>query len=129
MRISRTFLLLDSNEMSVTDILEKMNTHMRKHLSEPWFSYIQSGRKRVEGRLYKEPWISVSPGTEIEWYNEDKKCICIVDKIIQYDSFKQMLISEGLEQAFKIYRQYFSEQEESNGVVAIHLHLNESYRT
>lgn len=104
---------------------------IRKHVSEPWFSYISSGQKKIEGRLNREPWSKLQPGDKIEWYNCNRTHLSTVVRVIKYRSFKEMIESEGLEailpdvfsteEGVRIYRQYFTEEDERDGVLAIHL--------
>lgn len=42
-----------------------------EHVSEPWFSLILLGIKKVEGRLNKGRFGEMKEGDIIEWYNDD----------------------------------------------------------
>ncbi|EAY14327.1 Archaea-specific enzyme related to ProFAR isomerase, putative [Trichomonas vaginalis G3] len=92
-----------------------------KHLSEPWFSYVEQGKKTIEGRLEREEWSKIKPGDIIEFYNSDtgsKRAfqVKVVD-IKKYSSFKSLINTEGLnnilpgvtslEEGIKIYEKIY----------------------
>lgn len=110
-----------------------------EHLSEPWFTEIYEGRKTIEGRKNKGRFANMKIGDVIKWYNEDdgyKFCYCIIVNIKKYNTFRDLLIYEGLQNCLpmvndieigvSIYRHYYSEEDEINyGVLAIELSLIE----
>jgi ASC-1-like (ASCH) protein len=63
----------------------------KKHLSQPWFDYIKSGEKTIEGRLNKDFWSNININDIIIWYNDaigtfgDNNC---------YKSFKTKIIKK-----------------------------------
>ena len=109
---------------------------MRKHLSEPWFSLVYTGKKTYEGRLFKGDFASTKIGDEIVFYNDDfginresKKTVC---KIKKFSSFKNMLEKcslkkvlptvQSINDGVKIYRKYYDKNSEKMfGIVAIKL--------
>lgn len=106
---------------------------LTKHLSEPWFSFVKSGRKTIEGRLAKPPFNDVIPETRIKWVSDSNDhCITKVVRTTMYSSFLEYLQSEGLgkclpdvsdcDKGETIYRQFYSEADELKfGVVALEL--------
>lgn len=113
--------------------------HLRKHVSEPWFSYLLYGEKVVEGRLGRPEFRSLMVDDMITFYNEDREVTFSITRVMIYRSFSEMLIMEGLsrvlpgiytlEGGISIYRQYFTpEDEELYGVVAIEVYVTDSLR-
>ena len=110
---------------------------LSEHLSEPFFSLIKTGLKKVEGRPNKTKWQNCQIGDYIEWYNNDLGERKILTKIIrkkEYDTFKEYLEQEGidkclpgmpsLEHGLSVYFKYFTKEEEAEfGVVSIELKL------
>ena len=104
---------------------------MRKHLSEPWFSFVKQGVKTIEGRLNKGEF---TKGMTVEFWNEEASITCIVTEIVEYPSFREMLFWEGcplvlpgvdsVEEGVSIYRMFYSRKDEKKGVVAIRLELS-----
>lgn len=114
---------------------------IKKHLSQPWFDYVQNGIKTVEGRLDRGDFAKLQLGDEILFYNDDndsisnisfyQEILCHVLKIIKYRSFKELLEQEGvrnvipgrnLDEAIRIYRMIYNEEDEMEyGVLAIHM--------
>lgn len=105
---------------------------MRKHLSEPWFSLIKGGIKTIEGRIDKGEFVK---GMEVTFWNREEEFVCIVTEVEKYSSFEEMLYKESLhkvlpgvltvEEGVKIYRRYYSEEEEKRGVVSVRLVVKE----
>lgn len=110
--------------------------HFTKNVSEPWYSLIKGGLKKVEGRLLKGEFINMNKGDYVTWTNRElgfpRSCTTLITSIHHYDSFKDYLISEGLpkclpgvenlKEGLSIYYNYFSEeQEQQYGVVALRL--------
>ncbi len=108
-----------------------------KHLSEPWFSLVKSGKKTVEGRLIKSDFAKMVIGDIIKFYNKvDKSDIFQVEitKIRKYNTFKEMITKERLknvlptikkiEDGVKIYHDIYNEEDEKKyNVVAIRMVL------
>jgi ASC-1-like (ASCH) protein len=95
-------------------------------------SLIDSSKKVVEGRLCKNSFLKLKKGDKLIFYNESKYTIVLIEKIQKYDTFKNMLINEGikrvtplsnsLEESISIYRNFYSiEDELKYGVLAITL--------
>lgn len=110
-----------------------------EHLSEPWFTEINEGRKTIEGRKNKGRFANMKVGETIEWYNEDKRCCSRITNVRQYDTFKNYLLSEGLsnclpmieniEDGVNVYYQYYTKEDEKMyGVVAIEIELIEEIK-
>jgi ASC-1-like (ASCH) protein len=108
-----------------------------EHLSEPWFTEINEGRKTIEGRKNKGIFANMTIGDIIEWYNDDneyRSCRSIVTNIRKYNTFKDYLLEEGLSKCLptiddiddgvNVYYQYYTKEDEKKyGVVAIELKL------
>lgn len=108
---------------------------MLEHLTvaEPWFSHIQSSKKKIEGRLYRGRYKKLSLGNIVVGNSDGS--IVITRKIIslkRYHSFKELLENEGLENTLpgintikdgvKVYRHFYSADDElEHGVLAIEL--------
>lgn len=104
------------------------------HVSEPWFSYIKNGDKRIEGRLNKGTFSELRKKDIIEIFNKDlgDKFQVKIIKIVKYSSFEEYLVKEGLlrtlpyidsiKDGINIYRQFYSEEDEKKyGILAIYL--------
>ena len=94
---------------------------------EPYFGYILSGEKTVEGRLNKGKFLEIQVG-DILKVNGSTEFV-ITSKNI-YKSFKEMIETEGVknvipdavdsDEAVSVYRQFYSVEDELKyGVVAI----------
>ena len=108
------------------------------HVNEPWFSLIRDGVKKVEGRPKKGFFENIKEGDIILFFNIDKKTKrrqevkVKVTKIAKYETFEEMLRTEGLGNVLPgerdimrgvaVYRQWYDEQvEQQYGVVGIHV--------
>jgi ASC-1-like (ASCH) protein len=105
----------------------------KKTLSEPWFSLIKLGIKKVEGRLNKGDFKEMKIGDSVTFTNNDFKerefTIQVVKKT-EYKSFDEYLSKEGLEttlpgidtieEGLSVYYKYFSKEDEKTyGVIAV----------
>lgn len=106
----------------------------KKHLNEPWFTLVCSGKKTCEGRLNKGEFANMQKDDTIEFYNKDlnKTCKVIITDIHHYKSFEDMIRKERLknclpdgktktiEDGVKIYHQFYSKEDEDKfGVIGI----------
>jgi ASC-1-like (ASCH) protein len=122
----------------VTNTGGKSNTSDKSHkmhLSEPWFTLISLGLKKVEGRLNKGKFKELEEGDIIEWYNDDfnhRSCLTKISKINTYATFKEYLHKEGLQNCLtgisnmdtglSVYYKYYTKEDEKKfGIVAIQL--------
>jgi ASC-1-like (ASCH) protein len=109
-------------------------TEYKKYLSEPWFTLIKLGKKKVEGRLNKSSFAKMNKGDIIKFTNSDfnmfREFSVIILKKIVYNSFKEYLESETLhrclpgidkiDQGVALYHSFYSKQDEKKyKVVAI----------
>ena len=105
-------------------------------IKQPWFDFIKSGKKTVEGRLNKGLFNRVQQGDNIIWQHNGNECKVRIMYRNVYKSFKDMLENEKLknvlpnisniEDGIKIYHQYYPEikdKERKFGVVAIGMEL------
>jgi ASC-1-like (ASCH) protein len=91
------------------------------HCSEPWFSFIQKGQKRVEGRKNSAKYHSIKPGDQIRFFNGDASFLVIVTEIRSYQTLEAYLQDVGienalpgiksLEEAVKVYLQWSTKEE------------------
>jgi len=98
------------------------------NVQEPYYTFILSGEKIVEGRLNKGKFSDIEIGDVLELEPEKNK-FEVIDKNI-YKNFKEMIKREGIENVIPdknniedavnvYYRFYTKEQENKFGVVAI----------
>jgi len=97
-----------------------------KNLSEPWFSLIHCGIKKVEGRLNKWDFVNMNIGDFIIFTNHElgfeRKLKIKIKHISYYDNFQIYLEKETLdrclptvyniEDGLKIYYKYYSKSDE-----------------
>lgn len=109
-----------------------------KNVADPWYKYIVSGKKKIEGRCFYDDWKSLKIDDSIKWYTVREGFtythVSKIKDIKRYNSFKDMLETEGLEnvlpgintieEGIRIYHSFpgFKEKEKTVGVVAIHLY-------
>eukprot|EP01120_Amphizonella_sp_Union-15-10_P006093 TRINITY_DN1904_c0_g1_i1.p1 TRINITY_DN1904_c0_g1~~TRINITY_DN1904_c0_g1_i1.p1 ORF type:complete len:136 (+),score=27.96 TRINITY_DN1904_c0_g1_i1:79-486(+) len=104
-------------------------------VQEPWFSLLKNGKKKVEGRVFKDFYQTLAAGQNILITKPEssEKFWRIIKSVQVYKDFKTMLENEGLQKVLPGVRSlaeglqvYYgfekAEQEKSFGVVAIHLH-------
>ena len=111
-----------------------------KHLSEPWFSLVATGKKVFEGRLGNSSFASeASAGTEISFFNDDlpgrrRRATVIVTGKKRFPSFRAMLGSgpkalektlptvKSVDDGVAVYRAFYTaEDERRHGVVRLRL--------
>eukprot|EP00045_Choanoeca_perplexa_P020065 m.3585 g.3585 ORF g.3585 m.3585 type:complete len:110 (+) comp6145_c0_seq1:41-370(+) len=101
------------------------------HVQEPWFSHIKAQRKRFEGRLQRDAWLSLAIGSEICFVNGSNSTTAIVANLHcctdfgeAFDRYGQDLLPNVLqrEQAVDIYGQFYSsELVAQHGVLVVEL--------
>lgn len=120
----------------LTIVNTKMTLYI-EHLSEPWFTLVFLGLKKIEGRKNKGRFKEMKVGDIIEWTNNDFQPRSVQTRITrkaEYCTFKMYLLAEGLhnclpgmptlEHGLSVYYKYFTPEEEAEfGVVAIELQL------
>jgi ASC-1-like (ASCH) protein len=117
-----------------------------KNLSEPWFTLIRDEVKTCEGRLKKGDFLEMKPGDHIRFQQANNLSLIRITSLKHYPTFYRYLQMEGLQsclpgvdslqEGVNIYRQFYTQEEESiYGVVAIRfvlesenmiIHLNET---
>ena len=103
----------------------------RKHLSEPYFSYVKIGLKTVEGRLFKDYWSTLSIGDKIEFYNLDESIKVEVTNIILVNSFEklyeiygdQLIPVSTKDKVISLYDKIYGDQQNKYKVVGIEMKL------
>jgi len=104
------------------------------NVQNPWFDYIKSGEKRIEGRLNKGTFKTFEKGDKIKIKNNDSYVIVRIKKIIKYNSFEEYLSQEGLKRTLPgiktisegvdIYHKFYTkEQENEFGILAISIKI------
>jgi ASC-1-like (ASCH) protein len=102
-----------------------MSTH-EINVSEPWFTLIRPGLKKVEGRLNKGKFSKINPGDTIIFTNNvigpDVKFEKEIKNITYYDNFQTYLENETLEKCLpgintiedglKIYYNFYTKNDE-----------------
>jgi ASC-1-like (ASCH) protein len=97
-----------------------------KNLSEPWFSLIKLGIKKVEGRLNKGDFANMNIGDLITFTNNElgfeRKCRVEIKNITYYNNFQLYLENETLEKCLpgidnienglNIYYKYYKKSDE-----------------
>ncbi len=72
----------------------------KKHLSEPHFSNIKKGLKKVEGRLHKGTFAKLKIDDIVEWFNDEtgkiRKVKTKIVSIKKYKTFEDMIRKERL---------------------------------
>lgn len=96
-------------------------------VQEPWFSYLKSGAKTIEGRLNRPPYSNIERGTILRV--NDELDLEVVD-IIHCDLFESLIKQVGIDRILPgvkntadgvdVYRQFYStEKEKEFGVLGI----------
>ncbi len=103
-------------------------------VSEPWFSFIKMGTKKVEGRLNKGVFGDMKKGDTLEFVNYDfgfpRKITTKITSTKTYPTFRDYLTGEGIditlptveniEDGVKVYQKFYKpKNEEEFGVVAL----------
>jgi ASC-1-like (ASCH) protein len=100
------------------------------NVQEPYFSFIKLGKKTVEGRLGKDKYFSLQKGDLIKINNLEVEVVGVT----KYSSFKDMLITEGIENvipdakdldgAVNVYYKFYSKEDEKTfGVAGISIKI------
>jgi ASC-1-like (ASCH) protein len=108
----------------------------KKHVSEPYFTFIKKGIKTIEGRLNKGSFTDICIGDTVIWFtsNSAEQVKTKIVKINKYDSFYKYLKKEKLkhtlpnvkniEDGVAIYYKFYTHVDEHKyGVLAIHIKL------
>ena len=107
---------------------------MIKQVQEPWFSLIETGKKKVEGRLNKGVFKNLSVGDIIIWENNNKHIKTIVISVHHHKNFRNMLMQQRLfnvlpgvrtlKQGLEIYSKFYSDSDIlEHGVLAIRIKI------
>lgn len=99
------------------------------NVSSPWFEYIRSGIKRVEGRLNKGKFAAMQPGTvlRIQGSPGEAPVIAVVLGVCDYSNFELKNTLPGINtisRGVAVYREFYDKKsEKAHGVRSIHLHV------
>ncbi len=98
---------------------------------EPYMTFIEKGKKTIEGRVGTSYYTKIKPGDVVCFHNRTKEIWCEIIRTRSYPTFKDMLEKEGLkkmlpqansiEDGVQIYRGFptFAEKERKFGAFAI----------
>ena len=101
-------------------------------VSEPWFGYIKSGEKTIEGRKNKGDFKEMKPGNIVKWISKNDHVLTKIVGKRAYSTFKEYLETEGLDKCLPgietiedgvgVYYKYYTPEDEAKyGVLAIEL--------
>ncbi len=116
------------------------NNEIKIQCNEPWFGYIKSGKKVVEGRKGSPSWSSIKVGSLIQFVNAQVSGesflakVCGVSVYVGPSALRDYLAAETLartlpgvttiEDGEKIYRQWWTQDEiEKYGVLGLALEV------
>ena len=130
------YLELKNNYINMIGGNRKKKLHCNEFtitIKQPWFNLIKSGKKTIEGRVNAGLFARLEKNNVIQWLHQNMKCKVKIIDIRKYDSFRTMLEKEGLDKILpnidniddgvKLFRKYYSEEKERNGVVAIEMEI------
>lgn len=98
---------------------------------EPYMTFIEQGKKTVEGRVGTSYYTKIKPKDVVCFHNKTKEIWCEIIRTSSYPTFKAMLEQEGLknmlpqansiEEGVEIYRKFpsFAEKERIFGAFAL----------
>tara|TARA_B100000123_G_scaffold88666_1_gene64353 strand:+ start:3720 stop:4058 length:339 start_codon:yes stop_codon:yes gene_type:complete len=107
-----------------------MTKPLIKHVQEPWFGYIKSGKKYIEGRLNKGSFQELKEGDIVHWQNNDNVVKTKIISVHHHKDFEKMLKAHSLcnvlpgvktyKEGVAVYRKFFSSNDvKKYGVLAI----------
>ncbi|RYH04948.1 ASCH domain-containing protein [archaeon] len=105
---------------------------LKVHTSHPWYGYIRTGLKTIEGRLNRGEFARIKPGDWLEFFNDEDHFVKVVIACDIYVSFEEYLTDKGLtdtlpgitslQDGINVYYQYYTVEDERNfGVLALTL--------
>jgi len=117
---------IERNDINIQELYVYKMTTYEKNVSEPWFSLIHCGMKRVEGRLNKGDFAKMNIGDFIIFTNNElgfeRKLQIKIKHISYYDSFETYLETETLEECLptvyniedglNVYYKYYNKSDE-----------------
>ena len=109
-----------------------MSEPLIKQVQEPWFGYIKSGKKTIEGRLNKGSFQELKKGDIVYWKNADKIIKTKIISVHHHKDFEKMLKTHRLynvlpsirtyKDGVKVYHKFFSPSDvKKYGILAIKL--------
>jgi|688.fasta_scaffold240891_4 ASC-1-like (ASCH) protein len=104
-----------------------------KHISQPWFGYILSGKKTYEGRVNVGFWKTLVSGSRFCITDGDKRQEVEVNEMLYFRDFGEAWIAlrdsllpgvGSKEDAVRLYERYYAESDiQNHGVIVIKLNL------
>lgn len=109
-----------------------MSVKYEKNIEEPYYTLINDGKKKIEGRLFKDDFLKMKKDDIIKFKNQNSTFEVKIVKIKIYENFKEMLEEETLEkvapnlesieEALNVYYNFFSEEDRNKyKTCAIHI--------
>jgi ASC-1-like (ASCH) protein len=101
-------------------------------LKQPYFDLICAGQKTIELRMYDEKRKEIQIGDQIEFTNQDKKCLVNVKGFVRAQTFKDLFQFvdvqktglETVEKAINIMQEFYDlDYQKKIGVVGICIEL------
>ena len=90
-------------------------------VQEPWYSYLVSGQKKVEGRKNSPKWRDLKSLQQILLTCGEKRQLFLITDVREYSSLQEYLEQEGLrnclpgiktiEEGISVYRQWSTDEE------------------
>ena len=67
---------------------QKWSKPISNPIETPWFTWIQSGEKKYEGRIRRGDWKKIKIGDEITFTCEGNSVVTLVTELIYYNNFR-----------------------------------------
>ena len=117
---------------------EEYKTHVIP-VKQPYFSFIEQGKKTWEGRLNRGRFLHIKQGEFIRFTQASRSCLCRIKSICPFESFRAMLSGEdeegipyyklfipkayNIQEAEKVYLRFpgYREGQKKYGVVGLQL--------
>uniref|UniRef100_A0A0G4HY54 ASCH domain-containing protein n=1 Tax=Chromera velia CCMP2878 TaxID=1169474 RepID=A0A0G4HY54_9ALVE len=109
---------------------------LRLHVQEPYFSFIKSGSKKVEGRQKDSELCALKPGALVIFFHEELGEVSVKVKAVRaYPSLNAFLEGEGvpvllpdcttLEEGRAVYFRFYTEEsiQKAGGMLAIEIEV------
>lgn len=111
---------------------------IRKHVAQPWFDLIKSGKKTYEGRICDGIWAELKAGSVLSFFNDAKEEVEVeVINVPRFPTFKEAIQNVGLEKVLPtetdksiddavrdVYYKYFTKEMEARyGVVMLRIKI------
>jgi len=102
-------------------VTEAMASYVEMEVQEPWFGYLVSGQKKVEGRKNSPKWRDLKPSEKVLLTCGKKSQLFLITDVRKYSSIRAYLEQEGLrnclpgvesiEEGIAVYKQWNTDEE------------------